>query len=71
MCTVLLQLGVNPIAVNKYIISVFLWCPIVYEITILLLRTLRFPEVRTRETAAEVGYSVLMFYIQKHSNYAT
>jgi len=27
----------------------FLWCPIVYDVTILLLRTLRFPEVRTCE----------------------
>jgi len=30
------------------------WCTIIYEITILLLRTLRFPESKTCETSDEL-----------------
>jgi len=33
-----------------------LWCPVIYEITILLLRTLRFPEIRTCEMTDELRW---------------
>jgi hypothetical protein len=35
-----------------------IWCRDIYEITVLLLRKLRFPEIKTCETTAEPGWVI-------------
>ena len=45
-----------------------LWCTDIYEVTVFLLRTLRFPEIRACETTDELGWVITGYSIALFSN---